>query len=217
MNNRQKTKRCFTLVEMLVVIAIVAILASLVIGITSRIENREKEKRCRSTLALLTTALAQFHEYGFVYNGSNYAAFTFPLDCNGFSATDIQSTLVDALGGTVVVSDANTNYSGNEVMYLLLSMVPTSRETLGKIDKSLIASRNATITISTTISTRVYPMLRVIDPWGTTLQYDYYDEQLPPITSIKLTNMQNSKRTFPLITSAGPDGKFGTSDDITSR
>jgi type II secretory pathway pseudopilin PulG len=203
---------------MLVVIAIVVVLASLVIGITSRIENREKEKRCRSAIALLTTALAQFHEYGFNYSDANYSAFTFPLDCNGFNATQIEETLGSALGvgtGNVQVSDANTSYSGNEVMYLLLSMVPTSRETLGKIDKSLIASRNATITINFSQTppyvTQQYPLLRVIDPWGTTLRYDYYDETTGPPPD------PNTKRTFPLITSAGPDGIFGTSDDITSR
>jgi prepilin-type N-terminal cleavage/methylation domain-containing protein len=211
MNNKQRTKRCFTLVEMLVTVAIIVILASLVIGITSRIENREKEKQCRSTLALITTALAQFHDYGFTYSDPNYSAFTFPLDCNGFNATQIAGVLGSALGETVVVSDANTNYSGNEVMYLLLSMVPTSRETLGKIDKSLIASRNATITITIGTQKQVYPLLRVIDPWGTTLRYDYYDETTGPPPDPK------TKRNFPLITSAGPDKIFGTSDDITSR
>jgi prepilin-type N-terminal cleavage/methylation domain-containing protein len=216
MNNRQKTKRCFTLVEMLVVIAIVAILASMVIGIASRIENREKEKHCRSTLALLTTAIAQFHEYGFIYKDSDYAACTCPPDCNGFGGIPIRETLGDALGvgsERVIFNDPNASYAGNEVMYLLLSMVPTSRETLGKIDKKLIASRGATITIDG----KVYPLLRIIDPWGTTLRYDYYDEQLPPLNQIKVDAMNKSKKSFPLITSAGPDKKFDTADDITSR
>jgi prepilin-type N-terminal cleavage/methylation domain-containing protein len=213
MNNRQKTKRCFTLVEMLVVIAIVAILATMVVGIASRIETGEKEKHCRSALALLTTALAQFHEYGLVYKGSDYATFTFPLDCNGFSTMSIQSTLGNALG----VGAENVHISGtvdpNEVTYLFLSMVPASRETLGKIDRKLIVSSTTTIGIGGAS----YLLFKVIDPWNTTLRYDYYDEQLPPITTAKLNIMKNSKKNFPLITSAGPDGKFGTSDDITSR
>jgi prepilin-type N-terminal cleavage/methylation domain-containing protein len=210
MNNRQKTKRCFTLVEMLVVIAIVAILASLVIGIASRIEAREKEKHCRSTLALLTTALAQFHEYGFNYKHSDYTACTFPLDCNDFLTDDIKSTLGDALGvgaGNVSIPDPNASYSGNEVMYLLLSMVPASRATLGKIDKKLMVSRDATITIDG----KVYPLLRIIDTWGTELRYDCYDESKTGVERDK------SKRNFPVITSAGPDRKFDTTDDITSR
>jgi prepilin-type N-terminal cleavage/methylation domain-containing protein len=213
MNNKQRTKSGFTLVEMLVTVAIIVILASLVVGITLRIENREKEKQCRSTIALLTTALAQFHDYGFNYSDPDYSAFTFPLDCSGFDGPGIAAVLGSALGvgaGNVQISDANTNYSGNEVMYLLLSMVPASRETLGKIDKSLIASRNATITITIGTQKQVYPLLRVIDPWNITLRYDYYDEKtVPPDPT--------TKRNFPLITSAGPDKIFGTSDDITSR
>jgi prepilin-type N-terminal cleavage/methylation domain-containing protein len=224
MNNKQRTKSGFTLVEMLVVVAIVVVLASLVIGITSRIENREKEKQCRSAIALLTTALAQFNDYGFTYSDPDYSAFTFPLDCNEFGVSDIQTTLSNALGTTVQISSSahDPNYSSDEVMYLLLSMVPTSRETLEKIDKKLVTNLGSdkqpmTITIGSGGNAKTYPLLRVIDPWGTTLQYDYYNEQLPPITSTKLTTMQNSRRTFPLITSAGPDGIFGTSDDITSR
>jgi len=208
MNNEQKTKCGFTLVEMLVVIAIVAVLATLIVGVASRIETREKEKHCRSTLALLTTALAQFHEYGFVYKDSDYTAFKFPLDCNGFDKTRIEDALGEALGdaGSVTISDANAGYSGNEVMYLLLSMVPSSRATLEKIDRKLIASRDATITIDG----RVYPLFRVLDPWDITLRYDYYEESIPPPDPA-------DARTFPVITSAGPDKEFGTADDITSR
>ncbi len=206
MNNKQQTKRGFTLVEMLVVIAIVAALATMIVGVAARIESREKEKRCKNTLALLTTALAQFHDYGFSYEGP-YSAFGFPLDCNDFGEVKIAETLEVALGTAAPVEITfivahDPNYSSNEVMYLLLSMVPASRATLDKIDKKLITSDGATITIDG----RVYPLLRVIDPWGEALRYDYYDEDYP-----------GDKRTFPLVTSAGPDKKFGTDDDITSR
>jgi prepilin-type N-terminal cleavage/methylation domain-containing protein len=219
MNNELRTKRCFTLVEMLVVVAIVVVLASLVIGITLRIENREKEKQCRSAIALLATALAQFHDYGFTYSDPNYSALTFPLDCNNFAVSDIQTTLLNALGTTTVQISGGVhdpNYSSDEVMYLFLSMVPTSRQTLEKIDKKLVTNLGSdkqpmAITIVSGGNAKVYPLLRVIDPWGTTLRYDYYDK------TTSLLPDPTTKRTFPLITSAGPDGIFGTSDDITSR
>jgi len=207
MNNKQQTKGGFTLVEMLVVIAIVAALATLIVGVAARIETREKEKRCKNTLALLTTALAQFHEYGFIYKDSDYIAFKFPLDCNDFGAGQIIDTLEAALGtgaGSIVITGAHDpDYSSNEVMYLLLSMVPASRQTLDKIDKKLIAPSDVTITING----KGYPLLRVIDPWGKALRYDYYDDKDHP----------EDKRTFPLVISAGPDKEFGTDDDITSR
>ena len=203
-----RVKSGFTLIEMLVVIAIVAVLATMIVGVASRIESREKEKRCRSTLALLSTALAQFHEYDFVYKDPDYSAFDFPLDCNGFNVGQIAETLEVALGADdVQISGTHDpNDSSNEVMYLLLSMVPTSRKTLNKIDKKLIASSEATITVDG----RKYPLLRVVDPWDTALRYDYYDEDDP-------TPDPDEARTFPVITSAGTDKKFGTDDDITSR
>ncbi len=219
MNNRQKTKRCFTLIEMLVVIAIVAILATLVVGIASRIETREKEKRCRSALALLTTALAQFHEYGFVYKG-NFTEFKFPLDCNDFSTVGVEATVGNVLGVAAenvhVIGNHDPNYSGDEVMYLLLSMVPTSRETLGKIDKKLVTNlgrdgQPMKITIRTGVDTKEYPLFRIIDLWGTMLRYDYYNEWG------NQNEREKSRRTFPVITSAGPDKLFGTDDDITNR
>jgi len=207
-----KYKTGFTLVEMVVVIAIVAVLATMVVGIAAHIDSKKDQKRARRTIVLLSTALGQFHDYDFDYNkDSDYTAFGFPLDCNDFSADDIEETLEDALGleaGEVQISGAHDpNYSGNEVMYLLLSMVPASRETLEKIDKKLIASRGATITIGE----REYPLLRVIDPWDMALAYDYYNEWGTP------TEQVDSKRSFPLVTSAGPDRLFGTGDDITNR
>ena len=216
MNNKQQTKRGFTIIEMLVVIAIVAALATMIVGVASRIESREKEKLGKNTLALLTTALAQFHEYDFVYKDPDYSAFNFPLDCNGFDEVQIAETLEDALGtgaGSIVITGAHDpNDSSNEVMYLLLSMVPASRKTLEKIDKKLVTSlgldgQPMKITIGTSDDGKEYPLLRVIDPWGTTLRYDYYDDEAYP----------KDKRTFPLVISAGPDKKFGTDDDITSR
>ena len=213
MNNKQQTKRGFTLVEMVVVIAIVAVLATMVVGIAAHIDNKKDQKRARRTIVLLSTALGQFHDYGFDYKHPDYSAFGFPLDCNDFLADDIKKTLEAVLGvGSVVISGAHdANDSSNEVMYLLLSMVPSSKQTLGKIDRKLITNLDGNgtpmqITIGSIEGARIYPLFRVLDPWGTTLRYDYYDEDAP-----------EDKRTFPLITSAGPDKKFGTDDDITNR
>jgi prepilin-type N-terminal cleavage/methylation domain-containing protein len=227
MSNKQQTKTGFTLVEMVVVIAIVAVLATMVIGIAAHIDSRKDQKRAGRTLTLLNTALGQFHDYGFSYDkDSDYTAFGFPLDCNGFDKDGVEDALEAALGleaGAVIIIGAhNPDYSGNEVMYLLLSMVPSSRQTLEKIDKKLITSLGSDkqpmeITIGSAEDLREYQLFRVLDPWGTALQYDYYDEQLPPITTAELNTMKDSKKSFPLVTSAGPDRLFGTDDDITNR
>jgi len=58
-----KYKHGVTLVEILVVVAIIALLASIVIGIAARIDNQSKESGLESTFALLESALQEYREY----------------------------------------------------------------------------------------------------------------------------------------------------------
>ncbi len=218
MKNRTD-KYGLTLIEMLIVVGLIAILTSLVIGIARRIDNQSKQRLAQNTIAIITSALTQFKDYGYEYSDPNYRDFAFPLDCNGFNVPTAEIVLSAALNvtATTITPDPNISFMGCEVMYFLLGQVPECRGTLDKIDKSLITnkgSNNQDMTIRITFpdtSFRDYPLLRVIDPWKTTLRYDYYGETLNP------SEMINSRRTFPIIISAGPDGIFDTADDITSR
>lgn len=217
---------------MLVVVAVIVVLASLVITAATRIRNQSSQQLAENTFAALTAALQQFADFGYRYNNVVYSDFDFPLDCNGFPPSglvSIEATLENALLplATVSITDLagstafnrKLEYSGCEVLYFFLGKVPQSRKTLDKIDRSLVTNENddgdkMIITITDTVSGRIttYPLLRVIDPWGTTLHYDYYYELA---TTILLK--RDSRKTFPVITSAGPDKRFGTSDDISSR
>ncbi len=58
-----KYKHGVTLVEILVVVAIIALLATMVIGITARINNQSKERCLECTCALLESALHEYREY----------------------------------------------------------------------------------------------------------------------------------------------------------
>jgi prepilin-type N-terminal cleavage/methylation domain-containing protein len=207
-----------TLIEMLIVVGIIALLTAMIIGIARRIDTQSKERLAENTTAIINTALGQFKDYGYDYNDVDYRGFVFPLDCSGFNVVAAQNVLSTALGATVMMTpDPNINFTGCEVMYFLLSQVPECRTTLDKIDKSLITnkgSNNQSMSIRITFpdtSFKDYPLLRIIDPWKTTLRYDYYDETL------NLNGMKKSRRTFPVIISAGPDKVFNTSDDIRSR
>ncbi len=207
-----------TLMEILTVVAVIAILATIVIGVAGRIQTHAKEQLTESTLAILNAALEQFRDYDFTYQGS-YSGFDFPLDCNDFTASEVRTALQEALGlinPPVITGVDEPNYSGCEVMYFLLSRVPASREVLNKINSSLIAGKDSIdyrkITINDGGVDRVYPLLRVVDPWGKTLRYDYYNEDLSTVSE-----MEESKKNFPVVTSAGHDGIFETGDDITSR
>ncbi len=212
-----KHKTGVTLVEILVVVAIIAILATMVISLAARIDNQGKERLTENTFALLDAALGEFQDYGYNYEDSvsvDYSEFDFPLDCNDFDAGKLEETLEGALGlgdGSVsIIGDHNdTDYSGSEALYFFLSKVPESRKTLAKIDSSLITNEDSDgDSMEIRVDGKEYSLLRIIDPWGETLRYDYYDEDDPK---------PDEARNFPVVISAGPDGVFGTDDDITSR
>jgi prepilin-type N-terminal cleavage/methylation domain-containing protein len=217
---RRQNKTGVTLVEILVVVAIIAILVTMVIGIAARIDTQGKEQLTENTIALLTAAFSQFQDYGYNYSDSNYADFKFPPDCNGFSDTQLRNALQAAQGVTSVTSITggthDANYSGSEALYFFLSRVPESRQTLDKIDKSLISQKDSDgddMTIE--IDGKFYPLLRVIDPWRETLRYSYYRNIRESSPSSEPDPC--SPRTFPVITSAGPDKEFGSADDIRNR
>lgn len=221
--NNNRYKNGVTLVEILTVVVIIAILASIVVGIATRLDNKSKEQLAGNTIAIITDALEQFADYEYSYNNVNYSEFNFPLDCNDFTQLGLETTLRDALGATDVLVTSGVhdpNYSGSEALYFFLSRVPACRKTLERIDSSLITNEDEYGNqMIIEIDGRGYPLRRFVDPWlergkksksGRTLRYDYYDEFLFPPDP-------DTRRAFPVITSAGPDGEFDTSDDITSR
>jgi prepilin-type N-terminal cleavage/methylation domain-containing protein len=204
-------KNGLTLVEILIVVGIIAVLTSMVIGIARRVDDQGKERLVEDAFAILTAALSQFGDYGYNYNAP-YSDLKFPLDCNDYFFSDplnwgIKETLEVALGATNVLPVSGVhdpNCSGTEMLHFFLSRVPECRKTLEKIDGSLLVSGGVTVSIDR----RDFVLLRFIDPWEQALRYDYYVETpFDPST----------RRTFPVITSAGPDKRFGTDDDISSK
>jgi len=214
-------KTGLSLIEMLIVVAIVVVLTTMVIGLASRVTDRSKEQLTKNTIGILTTALGQFRDYEYRYKDPLYVNFNFPLDCTFFNDAGIETAVQGALGlapGSVLISggDLNPEFSAGEGLYFFLTQVPECRKTLDRIDESLITNlgympnnqpRIITITYPSG-STKEYPLFRIIDPWGATLRYKYYDN---------MTLDPRSKLTFPVIISAGPDKQFGTVDDISSR
>jgi prepilin-type N-terminal cleavage/methylation domain-containing protein len=225
-------KSGFTLIEMLMVVAIIAILVSMVVGITKRIDDQSKERLCRSTIVLLGNALEQFRDFGYEYKNTDYDGLVFPLDCNDYDLTGtftyyLPITLQNALGlsGLPTISGGihDTAFSGSEALYFFLSQVPDCRTTLDKIDKSLLTNNGTdgnpmTITINFGTASEMLPLTRIIDPWGKTLRYDYYPDYADSlgIPGTYKDYRDSAKRTFPVITSAGPDKQFDTADDISS-
>lgn len=235
----QRSQNGLTLVEIIIAVAIVAILAGLVFTTMTSIDTRAKEQLCEGTLETLNTALRQFRDFGYEYKTRTsayvnelefYRSLKFPPDCNDYTKAQVETEIKKLLHPTssipvVISSEYNTNESGIAVMCFFLSQVPDCRETLAGIDAKLLKSdhddeKYLTIKVDGTIidPVREYPWLRVVDPWGTPLRYDYYDEnEVLTNTPASYGRAKQTIRNFPLITSAGPDEEFGTDDDITNR
>jgi prepilin-type N-terminal cleavage/methylation domain-containing protein len=148
----------FTLLELLIVVALITILASMVLMATRGSWIDANKKLTESTIALLDGALEDYREYK-TYDPTS--TFLFP--------------------------EPNVLSSHSASLYAGLNSVPDSKKMLEKIPDSQI----------TLVSN--YPVF--IDAWKTPLNY-LYDPAL---------------NNFPVIISAGPDKKFGTTDDITNR
>ena len=206
-----RDKTGLTLVEILTVVAVLAILVSTVITVALRSDQQAKEQLMENTVAMLSAALKEFGEYGYEYREA-YARHRFPPDCTDFGLQfGLQATLEEALGKPVNIRPPvldDPNYSGIESMYFFLNRVVETRVVLEEIDKSLLTNRDARIPPGNVrtfiVDGKPYPLVRIIDAWGTVLRYEY--------------DAGGYLRTFPVITSAGPDRRFETEDDnITNR
>ena len=216
---------------MLIVVAVIAILATMGIVVLSRVDTQAKENRVKNAIAILSAALEQFRDYGYRYP-SPYSDLDFPLDCTGFTVSDLQTALMQALGATTVgivdetgaiVDDTRhpRSYSGSEMMYFFLSRVPECKATLDRVPASVVTDKGPDgLRMRLIVDGVEFPLIRVVDVWpergvpdstGRALRYDYYTEGLAR------SDPRWTWRTCPVITSAGPDGKFDTADDVTSE
>jgi type II secretory pathway pseudopilin PulG len=154
-----KNKLGVTLIEIVIVVAIIALLISTIIGIASRVDERTKEKSMKDVFALLESALQEYYEY----------TGKFPEQ---------------------QVKDFTNVSAHSEYFYKELNSIPNSRKILEKISSSLIKNKLGAADSGP----------EIYDPWDTPLDYRY-----------------TTGNNFPELISAGPDKKFGTSDDINSK
>jgi prepilin-type N-terminal cleavage/methylation domain-containing protein len=236
-NNKNKNRAGFTLLEVIVVVAVIVVLTSIVVSVATRIDSQSKERLTENTFGLLNAALEQYKDFGYQLK-DNPASYTtaesdfflglqFPIDCNGFTAAQVQTTLgrvLKAPSGVEITPLAAhlDEYSGSEVLYFFLSKVPANKEILSRIGKKLITNvglGGQEMNIEINGNGIKYPLYRFVDAWGTTLRYDYYYDEVTvyPLSDAQVANMKNSKRSFPLIISAGPDKVFDTADDIVNK
>ena len=177
----------FTLVEILVVVAILALLVAGLAGLTNYMGTRTKIVLTEHCIEILSTAVAEFYDITGHY----------PIDVwvDGPSAGDIiEDSTGSLINGAEWASGANPPDS-DELLYLQLNLLPQTRAIIAKLPEALLAlpTSDATVLLAGQSSPTRY-LRSIVDAWDT-------DGDPRPL------NYQRNGPDFPSIWSNGPDGE----------
>jgi len=198
----------FTLIEVLVTLAIILILAGALVGTGKYLRTRAERQLTQSEIEVICTALEQY------YDQTNPKQFP--------PQVDNQSGMEKALFGdpptqgiTVVkgmhpvpdtdpaTDDTGTVFWRSEAAFYFLNKVPQSKEILNSLSNRMLSNKDLNgvgLQVQIPAGGTTYDWVRFVDAWGTTLRYTYL-----------------SGDAFPVLVSAGPDKKFDTKDDLSSQ
>jgi prepilin-type N-terminal cleavage/methylation domain-containing protein len=200
--------KAFTLIEVLITLAIVLMLVAVFIGGGSYLKVRAERQLTQSAIEVIVTALEQYYEQ------TDPKRFPPQVD----SQNDMEIALfgnpptstISISNGTHPVPDADpltddtgTVFWRSETAFYFLEKVPQSKAILGSLAERMITNKDlAGIGLQIKIPTggTTYDWVRFVDAWGTSLNYEY-----------------KIGYSFPVITSAGPDKIFDTEDDLSSQ
>jgi type II secretory pathway pseudopilin PulG len=172
------------MLEVLTVIAIIAVLVSLVLGLGKRIKTQAREDFCKSGINIINSALQEYYD--------QYTWFPFTADF-AFDQTDLDAMLNTEFGGGSITGAVEDTYASSEALFYNLDQkCPNSRKLIDKLAVSLTAGGR-----QYDDGTDLHDLVRFVDPWGNALRYMY-----------------SAGDVFPVVVSAGADGFFGTSDDL---
>jgi prepilin-type N-terminal cleavage/methylation domain-containing protein len=242
MSGRTQTGRQgFSLVEMLVVLAITSALILVMIKVAGYVITKARERNTESTIKILCSAMEQYREInpnnqdpfprspywygpapitgippGQPSNIAQFMVFLLPPNSNWVDMNNrwlgvgslyqpgnnnnVDHTQRQAGGEKFVSADTIENYReanlSIEVLYYTLMQQAESADLL----KRLPVSSTANYDKDEAVAGNNVPLIEVIDAWKIPLRYRYM-----------------GSRNFPLVSSAGPDGRFDTADDILSK
>lgn len=199
-SSRMKHK-AFTLIEMLVAVAIVLMLFGAMITVTGRLKNESRKRLTASAMAVVDTALEQYYE--------NTSPKHFPKTV--INKVMLETELAQAVGISPATIDAADNFNAEPPrlfwnsgsLYYFLTRVPQSKVILESLSNQMISNKDSNgtailIKIPDTAAAGT-DFVRFVDAWGTSIRYEY------------------SGSGVPVLTSAGPDKKFNTEDDVVSQ
>lgn len=178
-----------TLTEVLVSLVVLLILITVTARLGQYVKTRSAVQLADSLLSVIDTALQLYYE--------DYQEFPPQAAASeaGFEAAT--GTAITVVDGAV-----SADYWSSAALYFTLNRSPHSRDIIAAVSSRLISAADAAgrpIVIQLANGERKN-LLRFVDPWGGSLWYEYLPGD-----------------HFPRLRSAGPDGQFGTEDDIENK
>ena len=187
----------FTLIELIVVVAILALVATAMVGVSSYLQTQKKNVLTRQCLQLLSTAVAEFYDIT-----GHYPIDSWPAD---WDETDTDGNDV-YLGCRIRDADSSGGTpKSDELLYLQLSLLPQTRAIIAKLPEKLIVSplSEAKVQLAHDLTTDTRYLRSIVDPWHKE------DDQRPLLYERNTTNPDG---VFPKIWSSGPDGESDPDD-----
>lgn len=186
----------FTLVEVLIVVAILALLVAVLVGVASSISTQRDTALTKNCLDILDAALAEFREITGKYPVDDWKDDVVP------GTMDPVGSLID---GAEKDNPSDPDPNEDELLYLQLSILPQTRAIIAKLPSQLITAPISNATVKLAGQSENTPYLQsIVDAWGTPLNDgpgDPADDTTDPYD------------VFPRLWSSGPDGDSATTED----
>ena len=193
-------KNGFTTVELLTVVAILAVLVGALLGAAKHVRTRAYERLAASTISVMTTAIEQYHndnkEFPFVAAQEIETEYLPEV----FNIIDLEVTIeyktgLDPLDVELIeVVDTPDKYTSIATLYFFLNRSINSSKIIGAISGKFLANKDRSgAAMTLRLGSKTVPLIWLVDPWGNPFRYRYV-----------------AGDNFPVIISAGPDGKFGS-------
>jgi prepilin-type N-terminal cleavage/methylation domain-containing protein len=210
---RTDKKRAFTLIEVLVTLAIILILAGALITAGKYLRVRAERQLTASAIEVISTALQQYYDQTGNFPPMIYSAA-------GGDGSTPQYWLKTALSAdSVTVSSGKhpedmtppevsegRRWWSSETLFYFLDRVPQSKAILNGLSSRMLSNKGKTgvglqVQISFGATRTTYDWVRFVDAWGGVINYEY-----------------TAGDAFPVLTSAGPDKSFQTTaNNLSSR
>ncbi|MBN2376727.1 MAG: prepilin-type N-terminal cleavage/methylation domain-containing protein [Sedimentisphaerales bacterium] len=194
----------FTLVELLVVVAIVLIIVSGIVTVGGTVRTQAKIRNTESTIRLLESALTEYNNYKSSFppgcGDEQYDFVTIVQDRTGYFGEEGDHAIAPDTWGTFAGVDLNRLLAARasvEILYFFLDQVPDCQKYLSRIAEEYKTNEDGD---SLKVNDVFVPLIEVNDAWQRPIRYKVF-----------LTG-----EDFPELISAGPDGLFYTADDIIS-